>query len=127
MSKIYRVLLGEDDEIVGDMYQVGLEKLGWEVIRGRNGSQVIRSAERDRPDVVLLDMHMPGISGSAVVAALMADLTSAKIPVLLLTNEDAQGEDVVKARRMGAREVLQKTETTPRVLSDILRRHVDGP
>ena len=124
MAKIYRVLLGEDDDIVGDMYQIGLEGLGWEVIRGRNGSQVIRSAGRDRPDVVLLDMHMPGITGSAVVGALMADLSSARIPVLLLTNEDAQGEDVVKARALGAKAVLQKTDTPPRLLSEVMHRTI---
>jgi len=106
------------------MYQVGLESLGWEVIRAENGNQVIRSASQDRPDVVLLDMHMPGVSGSVIVGALMADRTSARIPVLLLTNEDDQGEEVIKARALGARAVLQKTETTPRLLSEILHRHL---
>jgi len=124
MSKSLRVLIGEDDDIVGDMYQVGLERLGWEVIRAGTGSQVIRSASLERPDVILLDMHMPGPTGSAVVGALMADNMASRIPILLLTNEDEQGDDVRRAKAMGARMVLQKTETTPKILSAILHVQV---
>lgn len=124
MSNRLRVLLGEDDSIVGDMYEVGLVRLGWEVLRAATGSEVIRRASLDAPDVILLDMHMPGPSGSVVVAALKADQVAGRIPILLLTNEDEHGDDVQRARRLGVLDVLQKTATTPKCLSEALHHHL---
>jgi CheY-like chemotaxis protein len=81
-----RVLVVDDAEDIRAVARMSLERLaGWVVTEAANGEEAVRLASADRPDAVLLDLHMPGLDGEQTVALLQADPRTSDIPVLLLT------------------------------------------
>jgi DNA-binding response OmpR family regulator len=79
------LLLIEDDDAQRLVAAYSLKKAGHEVREASNGSQGLTAARLQRPDVVVCDVMMPGMSGYEVVAALRADADLASVPVVLLT------------------------------------------
>jgi CheY-like chemotaxis protein len=87
------VLVIHDEAVVRDLMQRFLSKEGFRVLTAANGEDGLRLAREQRPDAITLDVMMPGMDGWAVLSALMADLTLADIPVIMLT--------IVEDKRMG--------------------------
>ena len=84
-----RVLVIDDDQTARDLVQRGLEKDGpFEVILAENGEEGVRLAHEQKPDVITLDVLMPGMDGWAVLKALKADRTTASIPVVMVSMVD---------------------------------------
>ena len=84
---------------------------------GQEGVQLVRS---ERPDYVLLDMHLPDMSGLEVVRMLSEDIASRRLHVAILT-ADTLSIDVIKAMSLGASEYLVKP-VSPKALEKSLRR-----
>ena len=81
-----RVLVVDDDDDVREVTTFSLELIGgYEVFDANAGVAAIELARRHRPDLVLLDVMMPGMDGPATFRALRADPETAHIPVVLLT------------------------------------------
>lgn len=81
-----RVLVVDDDDDVREVTTFSLELIGgYEVFDANGGVTAIELARRHRPDLVLLDVMMPGMDGPATFRALRADPETAHIPVVLLT------------------------------------------
>ena len=81
-----RVLVVDDDDDVREVTTFSLELIGgYEVFDANGGVAAIELARRHRPDLVLLDVMMPGMDGPATFRALRADPETAHIPVVLLT------------------------------------------
>jgi two-component system cell cycle response regulator DivK len=74
---------------------------GVKLLKARTGTEGIRIARAERPDLVLLDMHLPDIGGLEVVRALNEEATSGKLEVVLLTG-DTLSMDILKALSIGA-------------------------
>lgn len=79
------VLLVDDEPDQVEMYQLGLELAGFDVISALNGADGIRLAIERQPDVVVLDIRLPDIMGWDVCAMLKADPRTKAIPVVILT------------------------------------------
>jgi CheY-like chemotaxis protein len=79
------VLLIEDDDTQRLVAAFALKKAGHQVREAANGTQGLTAARMERPDIVICDVMMPGMSGYEVVAALRADAALATVPVMLLT------------------------------------------
>jgi CheY-like chemotaxis protein len=79
------VLLVDDEPDQVEMYQLGLELAGFEVISAFNGTDGIRLAIERRPDAVVLDIRLPDITGWDVCGILKADPRTTHIPVVILT------------------------------------------
>ena len=80
-----RILVIEDTEdnrqIVGDL----LSSAGYELIEAVDGLEGVATAEREQPDLILMDIHLPGMNGIQALKVLRADAATAKIPVIAVT------------------------------------------
>jgi len=111
-SQKKKILLVEDDPMIVDMYKIRLEEDGFEVFITEKGSDALIIAEKEKPDLVLLDIILPEIDGFAVLQQLKEDAKTKKIPVILLTNL-GQESDKKKGLELGAADYFVKAQFTP--------------
>ena len=80
------ILVIDDEEDVRALIQLGLEmKAGWNVLNASSGDEGIQIAADRQPDVILLDLMMPGMDGRTTLQRLKSDPAIQKIPVILMT------------------------------------------
>jgi signal transduction histidine kinase/CheY-like chemotaxis protein len=115
------VLVIDDDTDIHEMLRRTLGRQGFSVVSARTGEDGIRMAREIRPNVITLDVKMPGIDGWTVLANLKNDLTTADIPVIMLTMVDNRNLGYA----LGAAEYLTKPIDRDR-LSAVLTRYRDG-
>jgi two-component system response regulator MtrA len=101
------VLVAEDDEDILEMVVFDLEDEGYEVLTARDGDAAIALALERRPDLVLLDVAMPGLDGYEVTRRLRAEKSTSGTPVVLLTAR-AQVRDVILGFEAGANDYVTK-------------------
>jgi two-component system OmpR family response regulator len=111
-----QVLLVEDDKVLADGVARILAAQGMTVELAENGNQADAQLQRGRPQVVVLDIGIPGIDGFEVVRRLRA--RGSNIPVLLLTARDAV-EDRVRGLELGADDYLVKPFAAPELIARI--------
>jgi PAS domain S-box-containing protein len=87
------VLVVDDDPKAVEVIAAFLPISEYTVVRAYGGAEAIAMAERLRPDLILLDLMMPDISGFAVVEALQRDLTTASIPIVIVTAKSITADD----------------------------------
>lgn len=80
------ILIVEDEPAIARMYQFKLEKEGYKVRSAYNGAQGLELAEKMKPDLILLDLRMPVMSGDEMLAKLRAKGWGSSIRVVILTN-----------------------------------------
>ena len=86
------MLLVEDNEMNRDMLSRRLERRGYEVVLAEDGDQGLQRAAHTRPDLILLDMSLPGIDGWEVARRLKADPATATISIIALTAHAMAGD-----------------------------------
>lgn len=101
------VLLVEDETDVVDLLRYHLRKAGFKVLIANSGSEGLETVRQNRPDVVVLDIMMPGMTGLEVCRAMKADAELSKIPVLMLTAK-SDVKDRVKGLETGAEDYVAK-------------------
>ena len=106
------ILIIEDDSMVMDMYELRLGETGYKVLKAKAGDEGLTRAKEDKPDLILLDIIMPGLDGFGVLKTLKAEASTKEIPVLLLTNL-GQESDREKGKKLGAIDYLVKADKTP--------------
>jgi CheY-like chemotaxis protein len=97
-----------------------LREFGFEPAAAGNGPQAIELARSRTPDLILLDRNMPGMSGDEVLAALRAEQSLSRIPVLMLTGEPIEPDEVA---RLGATGTVLKPFDVPALVQTI-RSHI---
>jgi DNA-binding response OmpR family regulator len=119
------VLVVDDDPDVCDLVTYKLEQSGFEVRRASDGDGALREVARRVPDLVLLDIMMPGLSGLEVLERWRSDPVTAAIPVVMLTAK-AQENDVERGFQLGADDYVVKPfsprELVRRVTAVLSRR-----
>jgi PAS domain S-box-containing protein len=115
------VLVIDDDPAVRSLLRRTLDREGFAVIEAPDGESGLRSARATRPDVITLDVMMPGQDGWSVLAALKADRDLADIPVVMVTIVDDKNLGVA----LGAAEYVTKPIDRKR-LTAVLKRHGRG-
>lgn len=121
-----RVLLIEDEDNVREVAQASLEIMAeWDVSAASSGLEGIRLAREQQPELILLDVMMPGYDGPATLQALRADPETAGIPVIFLTAK-AQVADRSKLIELGALGVITKP-FDPATLHVEISRMVEWP
>ncbi|MFZ6029358.1 MAG: response regulator [Chloroflexota bacterium] len=113
-----KVLVIDDDPAVRDLLQRFLSKEGFQVITASDGIEGLRLAQEIGPEVITLDVLMPGMDGWSVLSALKAEATTADIPVIMLTMMDEKNLGYA----LGVSEYLTKPIDRERLLA-VLRRH----
>ncbi len=107
-----KILIVEDDRFLRELIVKKLANEGYEVIEAMDGEQGIQKTKETKPDLMLLDLILPGIDGFEVLARKKDDATIASIPVIVLSNL-GQKEDVEKGLGLGAVDYLIKAHFTP--------------
>ena len=102
-----RVLLVEDEPNIAEAIRFLLIRDGWQVEVVSDGTEAVPAARVIRPDLVILDLMLPGMSGLEILTALRADPRTTALPVLMLTAK-GQGRDREAAERAGVSAFMSK-------------------
>ena len=113
-----RVLIVDDSPTETFTLKSMLEAKGFEVLTAENGADGVALAREELPDVVLMDIVMPGLNGFQATRQLTKDEKTAHIPVIIVTTKD-QETDKVWGQRQGARGYLVKPVTEDQLAETI--------
>jgi DNA-binding response OmpR family regulator len=119
-----RVLVVDDERDLVDMVAVNLQRAGYEVLTAYNGLDAVEVAKKEIPDLILLDLMLPGIDGNEITRRLKSDTRTDGVPIVMLS---ARGEetDIVVGLTLGADDYVTKP-FSPKVLiarmAAVLRR-----
>jgi PAS domain S-box-containing protein len=113
------VLVVDDDPHVRPVLVRLLQRYGLRVVNASDGYSALATVERQRPDVMLLDIKMPGLDGFEVLRRLKGDPTTAGIPVIILTANDLSETTRAQGLALGARAYLEKPIAYERLISTI--------
>jgi CheY-like chemotaxis protein len=106
MTMSARVLLVEDHPTMRDAMRAILEADGYEVRETGDGTTALAEIRREPPDLVLLDLHIPGIAGDELLRVIKGDPATAKVHVVIVTAEGEEGR--APALRKGADDYVTK-------------------
>lgn len=101
------ILIVEDDRFLSSLIKARLEKDGLTVNQALDGDEAMTWLKKSKPDLIILDLIMPKVSGFEVLEKISLDPQLNKVLVVVLTNL-AQDEDVRKAKQLGATEYFVK-------------------
>jgi DNA-binding response OmpR family regulator len=110
MSK--KILIIEDDKFLRELISRKISDEGFDVAEAVDGEEGVKKVKTEKPDLILLDLILPGIDGFEVLSRTKEDLNSASIPVIILSNL-GQKEEVEKGLKLGAVDYLIKAHFTP--------------
>jgi len=105
-----KIVLIEDDADLFALLKYNLEKEGFQLAGSQTGKGAIELCRRERPDLILLDLNLPGISGLDVLASIKADQRLAAIPVVVFTSSFLD-QDRKKSFALGAQQYITKPDT----------------
>lgn len=108
----HTVLVAEDDREVRDLLKLEFELDGFTVLTAANGAEAITTAERLKPDVILMDVLMPIVDGIEATQRLLSEKATKHIPVLMLTVVDKR-EEIIRALQAGAFDFITKPFFVP--------------
>lgn len=114
------ILFADDEPSVRKVLGRRLELWGYQVVTASNGTEALRSAETRQPDLMLLDVMMPGLDGMEVCRRLKSSPETARIPVILVTAKDIQIAEP-ELRAIGAFAFLAKPYSATVLLRTIQR------
>ena len=112
------LLIVDDEESNRDMLSRRLQRQGFEVLLAEDGPQALDSIRQQAPDMVLLDIRMPGMSGMEVLQAIREQYSPTQLPVIMVTAE-GHSASIVEALQMGANDYITKPVDMPVVLARI--------
>ena len=124
-----RVLMVEDHPDIADLYQLKLQLEGYRVAVAADGVSGLQMARTLKPDVTLLDVHLPYLDGLQLLATLREDEATRDLLVVVFSEDDSP-KLIEEARRLSAAAYLVKAHLLPRGLSDtvgdVLRKRAHG-
>ncbi|MFC1629992.1 PleD family two-component system response regulator [Patescibacteria group bacterium] len=106
------ILVIEDDKFLRELIAQKLLKEEYKVSEAVDGEEGIKKIKEEKPDMILLDLILPGIDGFEVLSKMREDASISSIPVIILSNL-GQKEDVEKGLKLGAKDYLIKAHFTP--------------
>lgn len=107
-----KILVVEDDKFLRELISQKLAKEGYNVCEAVDGEDGVKKIKQEKPDLVLLDLILPGIDGFEVLSQTKEDSEVSKIPVIILSNL-GQREDIERGLKLGAVDYLIKAHFTP--------------
>ncbi len=113
-----RVLIVEDEPDISDLLAFHLGREGYQVVRSRNGADALQQVRARPPDLVLLDLMLPGMDGLEVCRRLRRDPSTAALPIVMLT---AKGEEIerVLGLELGADDYIVKPFSPKEVVARV--------
>ncbi len=123
------ILIVDDEQDIRELVAYNLKKEGYQTLEASTGEEALRKAREQNPDLILLDLMLPGVSGLDVMKRLKADPTAKDVLVIMLT---AKGEeaDIVTGLELGADDYITKPFSNRVVIARIravIRRRREKP
>lgn len=115
-----KIAIIEDDLAISQMYRIKFEAEGFEVETAENGKVGLELAESMKPDIILLDLMMPEMTGDEMLAKLRATEWGKDMKVIILTNMGEQ-EVPENVRSLGVTSFILKADMTPRQVADLVK------
>ena len=107
-----KILVVEDDKFLRKVISLKLDREGYEVSEAVDGEKGAEKIKKEKPDLVLLDLILPGIDGFEFLSKVKTDPVLSKIPIIILSNL-GQKDNIEKGLKMGANDYLVKAHFTP--------------
>jgi two-component system, OmpR family, alkaline phosphatase synthesis response regulator PhoP len=132
-----RILVIDDEKDLIELVRYNLEKEGFVVRSAQEGEAGLAAAKKELPDLIIVDLMLPGIDGLDVCRSLRSDSRTARIPVIMLTAKSAEsdrilgleiGADDYVTKPFSPRELLARIKavlrrtSTPQAVSEVIRR-----
>ena len=108
-----KIAIIEDDQLISQMYRLKFEEAGFVVEMAADGKSGVAMVEQTKPDLLLLDLWMPGMDGIEALRLIRATATGAALPVVVLTNSGGP-EDEKALHQIGIDDYIVKADFTPR-------------
>jgi DNA-binding response OmpR family regulator len=120
-----KVLIIEDDAVLRGAYETALTIEGYQAQAAADGLEGLKLAERDEPDLILLDMLMPALNGLEFLRQFDAPTKHTKTKIIVFSNMSVPSE-VKDALRLGASKYLTKSSFTPKEMESIIKEVLAG-
>jgi len=120
-----RILLVEDDRFLRRACEVSLRQRGFVVTTAADGEEALRKVRAEVPDLILLDLLMPKMTGTEVLKALRAEEATREIRVLILSNSSRE-QDVEEIKTLGVSGYLVKADLSLQELGDMVARLLEA-
>jgi DNA-binding response OmpR family regulator len=114
---MHHILLVEDDPFLIDIYKQKFENTGFNIKVVKDGEQALEILSSEKPDLILLDIVLPGAAGWEVLEKIKSDPTLSELKVVILSNL-GQKEEVEKGLQLGAANYLIKSQFKPSEVVD---------
>jgi DNA-binding response OmpR family regulator len=119
-----KIAIIEDDEAISQMYRIKFEAEGYQVETAENGKLGLELCKDMRPDIILLDLMMPIMTGEEMLAHLRRTPWGKKIKVIILTNRGEQ-EIPPEVKELNVDALILKAAMTPRQVAQLVKEKLD--
>lgn len=117
-----KVLIVEDDKFLAELISTKLDKEGYDIVLATDGESGVAKTKEERPDIILLDIMLPGMDGFEVLETMKKDedVKVKETPVIILSNF-GQEEKIEKGLSLGAKDYLVKANFTTSEIVDKIK------
>ena len=122
MGETKKILIIEDESMLSDLYKRTLEKESFEVRTLSDPTDAIQTIHTFTPNLILLDIMLPGMNGIDLLKLLKTDPDAKIIPIFMTTNV-AEEEALRNVIELGAEEYLNKSEYTPQGITEHIKQY----
>ena len=120
-----KIAIIEDDQAISQMYRIKFEAENFTVETAENGKLGFELVEKMKPEIILLDLMMPEMTGDEMLAKLRATDWGKNIKVIILTNMGEQ-EAPESLKTMGVKRFIVKAEMTPRQVAEMVKKELSS-
>jgi len=120
-----KVAIVEDDQAISQMYRIKFQSEGFDVDTAENGKLGLELCEKMHPDIILLDLMMPEMTGDQMLTELRKTTWGKDVKVVILTNMGEQ-EIPESVKKQGVSAVILKADMTPRQVAELVKKTIDS-
>lgn len=118
---VSKILIVEDELALNEAYQIILEKEGYDVYVAHDGQEALEITNKTEPDLILLDLRMPRVSGIEFLKAYQLSEKHPQVKVIVFSNLDTQKE-IEEAYTLGAQKYMLKAWASPKELAKLVKQ-----
>lgn len=118
-----KIAIIEDDQAISQMYRFKFEAEGFDVQTAENGKLGLELVQSMKPDIILLDLMMPEMTGDELLVKMRATAWGKDIKVIVLTNMGEQ-EIPEAVKKLNVSDVILKANMTPRQVADVVKKNL---
>src|SRR5882724_3230116 len=121
--KMKKILIIEDDQIVANVYRNKLAVEGYRAESAADGEAGLKVLRTFKPDAIILDLMLPGISGLEVIKQIRSEETTAKVPIIVFSNTYLTNM-IQEAWKAGATKCISKSNCSPKEVLEVVRHTI---